>query len=51
MQIAKGLGKTTTAEFVSDDATVAMLREFGVDYAQGFHVGRPEPIRAAARDS
>ena len=47
VQIAKGLGKTTTAEFVSDDATVAMLREFGVDYAQGFHVGRPEPIRAA----
>jgi diguanylate cyclase (GGDEF)-like protein/PAS domain S-box-containing protein len=47
VQIAKGLGKTTTAEFVSDDATVAMLREFGVDYAQGFHIGRPEPIRAA----
>jgi diguanylate cyclase (GGDEF)-like protein/PAS domain S-box-containing protein len=47
VQIAKGLGKTTTAEFVSDDATVAMLREFGVDYAQGFHIGRPEPVQAA----
>jgi EAL domain-containing protein (putative c-di-GMP-specific phosphodiesterase class I) len=50
VQIAKGLGKTTTAEFVSDDATVAMLREFGVDYAQGFHIGRPEPVRVRATD-
>ena len=49
VQIAKGLGKTTTAEFVSDDAAVAMLREFGVDYAQGFHIGRPEPVQAADR--
>lgn len=49
VQIAKGLGKTTTAEFVGDEATVAMLRELGVDYAQGFYVGRPEPIQAAAR--
>jgi diguanylate cyclase (GGDEF)-like protein/PAS domain S-box-containing protein len=49
VQIAKGLGKTTTAEFVSDDATVELLRAFGVDYAQGFHVGRPEPVRAAAQ--
>src|SRR3954454_23186889 len=28
VQVVKGLGKTTTAEFVSDDPTVAMLREF-----------------------
>ena len=44
MQIARGLGKTTTAEFVGDEATVELLREFGVNYAQGFHVGRPEPV-------
>jgi diguanylate cyclase (GGDEF)-like protein/PAS domain S-box-containing protein len=49
VQIAKGLGKTTTAEFVGDETTVALLRELGVDYAQGFHVGRPEPVQAAAR--
>ena len=46
VQIARGLGKTTTAEFVGDAATVELLREFGVNYAQGFHVGRPEPVRA-----
>ena len=44
MQIARGLRKTTTAEFVGDAATVELLREFGVNYAQGFHVGRPQPV-------
>ena len=41
VQIARGLGKTTIAEFVQDDATADMLREYGVDMAQGFHLGRP----------
>jgi diguanylate cyclase (GGDEF)-like protein len=41
VQIARGLGKTTIAEFVEDDATAQMLREYGVDMAQGFHLGRP----------
>ena len=42
--IARGLGKQTIAEYVGDDETLAMLREFGVDFAQGFHVGRPAPL-------
>jgi diguanylate cyclase (GGDEF)-like protein len=41
VQIARGLGKTTIAEFVEDEATAEMLREYGVDMAQGFHLGRP----------
>jgi diguanylate cyclase (GGDEF)-like protein len=41
VQIARGLGKTTIAEFVQDDTTFRMLREYGVDMAQGFHLGRP----------
>jgi diguanylate cyclase (GGDEF)-like protein len=41
VQIARGLGKTTIAEYVQDDATTDLLREFGVDMAQGFHLGRP----------
>jgi diguanylate cyclase (GGDEF)-like protein len=39
--IAQGLGKTTIAEFVEDEATVTMLREYGVDMAQGYHLGAP----------
>jgi diguanylate cyclase (GGDEF)-like protein len=41
VQIARGLGKATIAEYVQDDATIEMLRDFGVDMAQGFHLGRP----------
>jgi diguanylate cyclase (GGDEF)-like protein len=41
VQIARGLGKRTIAEFVQDDATTDLLREYGVDMAQGFHLGRP----------
>jgi diguanylate cyclase (GGDEF)-like protein len=41
VQIAHGLGKTTIAEYVQDDTTTRMLREYGVDMAQGFHLGRP----------
>jgi len=41
VEIARGLGKTTIAEFVEDADTEQMLRDFGVDMAQGFHLGRP----------
>jgi diguanylate cyclase (GGDEF)-like protein len=41
VEIARGLGKTTIAEFVQDDETTRLLREYGVDMAQGFHLGRP----------
>ncbi len=41
VQIARGLGKRTIAEFVEDDDTEQMLRDYGVDMAQGFHLGRP----------
>jgi diguanylate cyclase (GGDEF)-like protein len=47
VQIARGLGKTTIAEYVQDDATTQMLREYGVDMAQGFHLGRPVSIDEA----
>ena len=41
--IARGLGCQTIAEFVGDDDTVTVLRDCGVDLAQGYHVGRPAP--------
>lgn len=39
----KGYGKSTIAEFVEDEATLNILREIGVDYAQGYLIGRPSP--------
>ncbi len=42
--IARSLGKLTIAEGVEDGETLALLRCYGVDAAQGFHLGRPERI-------
>ncbi len=46
-RIARGMGRETIAEFVGDEATMAMLRNFDVDYAQGYQVGAPAPLGAA----
>lgn len=42
--IAKAFGKKTIAEHVEDAQTLALLAEYGVDYAQGYYIGRPSPI-------
>jgi diguanylate cyclase (GGDEF)-like protein len=39
--IARGLGKRTIAEFVEDEETRTLLAGYGVDMAQGYHLGRP----------
>jgi diguanylate cyclase (GGDEF)-like protein/PAS domain S-box-containing protein len=45
VQIASALGKPTIAERVEDDATLRLLNDIGVDYAQGYLLGRPRPVR------
>jgi diguanylate cyclase (GGDEF)-like protein len=47
VQIARGLGKSTIAEYVQDERTAEMLREYGVDMAQGYHLGRPMGLEEA----
>jgi len=42
--VARGMGGRTIAECVGGDAALAVLGELGVDYAQGFHLGRPAPL-------
>ena len=42
-EIARASGKQTIAEYVQDAATLDLLGELGVDYAQGFHIGKPSP--------
>jgi diguanylate cyclase (GGDEF)-like protein/PAS domain S-box-containing protein len=44
VDIARGLGKEVTAEFVSDERTVELLAGYGVRWGQGFHLGRPAPL-------
>jgi PAS domain S-box-containing protein len=42
-QLAKDFGYETIAEGVEDAETLSMLTDYGIDYAQGFHIGRPSP--------
>ena len=39
--IARFLGKRTVAEYVEDAKTLSLVRELGIDYAQGFFLGKP----------
>jgi len=44
VNIAQGFSQLTIAEGVEDSETLELLREYGVDLAQGFHIGRPRPL-------
>ena len=46
VDIARGLGAETIAEFVENARTVELLHELGVGYAQGYHTGRPGALEA-----
>jgi EAL domain-containing protein (putative c-di-GMP-specific phosphodiesterase class I) len=41
-QIAHALGKKTIAEFVENNDTLSLLEGYGVDFAQGHYLGRPQ---------
>ena len=43
-EIAALTQKRTVAEHAEDEATIDLLRALGVQYAQGFELGRPEPL-------
>jgi diguanylate cyclase (GGDEF)-like protein/PAS domain S-box-containing protein len=44
VMIAQALGVRTVAEGVEDEATLGLLRKYGVDFAQGWHLGAPAPV-------
>jgi diguanylate cyclase (GGDEF)-like protein/PAS domain S-box-containing protein len=44
VDVTRSLGKRTIAEGVEDAATLAAVRELGVDFAQGYHTGRPRRL-------
>jgi diguanylate cyclase (GGDEF)-like protein/PAS domain S-box-containing protein len=43
-EMARGFGSKVVAEFVDSQATVDLLSSFGVEYGQGYFLGRPEPL-------
>jgi diguanylate cyclase (GGDEF)-like protein len=45
---AKELGVKTIAEFVSSEAIFDKVKLMGIDYAQGYYIGKPAPMAAQA---
>jgi EAL domain-containing protein (putative c-di-GMP-specific phosphodiesterase class I) len=43
-QTPTSVDKKTIAEGVEDAATLTALKDRGVDFAQGFHLGRPKRL-------
>ncbi|MFW6006244.1 MAG: EAL domain-containing protein [Candidatus Bipolaricaulota bacterium] len=44
VEVAHKLQKETIAEFVEDEETLNLIRNYGSDHAQGYHIGRPQPL-------
>jgi len=42
--IARELRMMTVAEGIEDARTLELVSDIGVDYAQGYHIGRPAPV-------
>jgi EAL domain-containing protein (putative c-di-GMP-specific phosphodiesterase class I) len=41
--MCRGLGIETVAEYVENPSLRTIVDGLGIDYAQGFSIGRPEP--------
>jgi diguanylate cyclase (GGDEF)-like protein len=44
VELARGMGIETVAEYVESDEIAAEIRRLGVDYAQGYAFAKPEPL-------
>ena len=42
--VARGMGIKTIAEFVENNEIIKILKEYGVDYGQGYFIGKPSPL-------
>ena len=49
-QVGHTMNLRTIAEFVENDAIKSRLTEIGVDYVQGYGIGRPEPFSDRLRE-
>lgn len=43
-EIGHVMGMSTMAEFVESEEILQLLRQLGVDYAQGYHIAKPAPL-------
>jgi EAL domain-containing protein (putative c-di-GMP-specific phosphodiesterase class I) len=50
VQLAQAMNLKTTAECVESDAILTMVEQLGVDYGQGFAIGRPRPLEGVLEE-
>ena len=50
-EIGHVMGMQTIAEFVENDVIKGMLKEIGVDYVQGYGIGKPQSLNELLRKS
>ncbi len=46
VELARGMGADTVAEYVESEAVAERVRALGVDYGQGYAFGRPTPLES-----
>jgi diguanylate cyclase (GGDEF)-like protein/PAS domain S-box-containing protein len=44
VEVARALRKRTVAEFVGSEETLELVKQAGVDFGQGFHIGKPDAV-------
>jgi diguanylate cyclase (GGDEF) domain len=44
VSVAKKMGIKTIAEFVENERVLEVVKDLGIDYAQGYYLGKPEPL-------
>jgi len=49
VNVARELGIKTVAEFVEDESILQTVKELGIDYAQGYYIGKPESLEDKIR--
>ena len=48
IQVIQALGKKAVAEYVENQEILDILKSMGIDFVQGFHIGRPIPVEQLA---
>ena len=44
IQVIQALGKKAVAEYVENEEILNILKEMGIDFVQGYHIGHPVPV-------
>jgi EAL domain-containing protein (putative c-di-GMP-specific phosphodiesterase class I) len=44
VSVARKMGIKTIAEYVENEEVLEVVKDLGIDYAQGYYLGKPEPL-------